>query len=101
MTLTETQQSTIESWLSEHWTGQAKCPAGHDAWSLSPTMSFMPGFVTSELSPTMSFMPGFVTSETGPKIAHERGFTFVVMICTECAHVALLDTKTIGVSFAA
>jgi len=49
----------------------------------------------------MSFMPGFVTSETGPKIAHERGFTFVVMICTECAHVALLDTKTIGVSFAA
>jgi len=86
MALTETQQSTIESWLSEHWTGQAKCPAGHDAWSLSPTMSFM---------------PGFVTSETGPKIAHERGFTFVVMICTECAHVALLDTKTIGVSFAA
>ena len=32
------------------------------------------------------------------KIAHERGFTFVVVTCSECAYAALLDTKTIGVS---
>ena len=82
MTLTETQQSTIETWLNEHWNGQAKCPAGHDVWSVSPTMSFM---------------PGYVTSEAGPKIAHEHGFTFVVLTCSECGYVALLDTKTVGV----
>ena len=85
MTVTPTQKATIESWLEEHWAGQATCPAGHDAWSLSPTMSFM---------------PGFVVGEAGPKIAHERGSTFVVLTCTECAYVAFLDTKTIGVSLA-
>jgi hypothetical protein len=85
MTVTEMQRSTIDAWLAEHWNGQATCPAGHDAWSLNPTMSFM---------------PGFVTSEAGPKIAHERGFTFVVLTCAGCAYVALLDTKTMGVSLA-
>ncbi len=85
MTVSETQKATIDGWLSKHWSGQAKCPAGHDDWAVNPTMSFM---------------PGFVVSEAGPKIAHERGFTFVVLTCTECAYVALLDTKTIGVSLA-
>ena len=85
MTVTENQRTTIESWLNEHWVGQAQCPAGHDAWSVNPTMSFM---------------PGFVVGDAGPKIAHEHGFTFVVLTCTECAYVALLDTKTIGVSLA-
>ncbi len=85
MTVTENQRSTIEMWINQHWAEQAKCPAGHDSWSVAPTMSFM---------------PGFVVSEAGPKIAHERGFTFVVLTCTECAYVALLDTKTIGVSLA-
>ena len=85
MTVTENQRSAIETWLNEHWAGQAKCPAGHDAWTVNPTMSFM---------------PGFVVSDAGPKIAHERGFTFVVLTCSECAYVAFLDTKTIGVSLA-
>ena len=83
MTLTENQRTTIEGWLNEHWAGQARCPAGHDAWSVAPTMSFM---------------PGFVVSDAGPKIAHEHGFSFVVLTCTECAYVALLDSRTIGVS---
>ena len=82
MTMTDTQRATIESWLSEHWTGQAKCPASHDDWSAAPNMSFM---------------PGFEVTEAGPKIVHERGFRFVVMTCGTCAYVALLDTKTIGV----
>jgi hypothetical protein len=85
MTVTENLRSALETWLDEHWVGQATCPAGHDAWSVAPTMSFM---------------PGFVVGDAGPKIAHERGFTFVVLTCTECAYVALLDTKTIGVSLA-
>lgn len=83
MTGTETQRATIETWLNEHWMGQATCPAGHDAWSVSPTMSFM---------------PGFVVTEAGPKIAHDQGFTFVVLTCSECAYVAFLDSRTIGLS---
>jgi hypothetical protein len=86
MTLTDAQRNAIDAWLRDHWTGQAKCPAGHDAWSVSPTMSFM---------------PGYVTSEAGPKIAHERGFTFVVLTCPECAYVALLDTRAIGLALGA
>ena len=85
MTLSETQTATIKAWLAEHWVGQATCPAGHDAWSLSPTMTFM---------------PGFVVGEAGPKIAHELGSTFVVLTCAECAYVALLDARTVGVSLA-
>jgi hypothetical protein len=85
MTLTDAQKTTIESWIADHWTGQSACPAGHDSWTVKPTLSFM---------------PGFVVTEAGPKIAHELGFTFVVLTCSECAYVALLDTKTIGVSLA-
>ena len=74
-------QEAIERWLDEHWRGQARCPAGHGEWSLAPTMSFM---------------PAFAVTEQGPKIVHENGFTFVVLTCTECGYVALLDGRTVG-----
>ena len=83
MTLTDTQQTAVPSWLNEHWVGQAKCPAGHGTWAVAPTMSFM---------------PGFAVTANGPKIVHEAGFTFVVLTCSECGYVALLDSKTIGLS---
>lgn len=79
--MNDAQKTTIERWLDEHWLGQAKCPAGHDGWSVAPNMSFM---------------PGFTVGEGGPKIVHESGFTFVVLTCTTCGYVALLDTSTIG-----
>ena len=78
--MTDAQQSPIDRWLDERWHGQATCPAGHVEWSVAPTMSFM---------------PGFAMTEQGPKIVHENGFTFVVLTCTECGYVALIDTKSI------
>ncbi len=79
--MSEPQKTTIDRWLDEHWHGQATCPAGHGNW---------------EVAPTMSFMPGFAITDGGPKIVHENGFTFVVLTCTECGYVALLDAKTVG-----
>lgn len=51
MTVTDTQQATIEAWIGEHWAGKATCPAGHGAWSVNPTLSYMPGFVVSDAGP--------------------------------------------------
>lgn len=78
--MTEPQQSPIDRWLDERWHGRAACPAGHREWTVAPTMSFM---------------PGFAVTEQGPKIVHENGFTFVVLTCTECGYVALIDAKSI------
>jgi hypothetical protein len=83
MTLSQIQRATVQSWLDQHWLGQAKCPAGHDDWSVAPSLSFM---------------PGFATTPNGPKIVHEDGFTFVVLTCGDCGYVALLDTKKIALS---
>jgi len=80
--MTDPQQNPIlERWLDEHWYGRATCPAGHGEWRLSPTMSFM---------------PGFAVTESGPKIVHENGFTFVVLTCTDCGYVALIDSQSIS-----
>ena len=81
--MNEPAQAAIESWLDDHWRGQATCPAGHDDWKVAENLSFM---------------PGFVVAESGPKIAHDRGFTFVVLTCTQCGYVALLDTGTVGLT---
>jgi hypothetical protein len=83
MTFTDEQTTTIQSWLSANWYGQARCPVGHDdAWSLEDTMSFV---------------PGFVADGGGPRIVHESGFRFVVLTCEKCGYVAFLNTKTLGI----
>jgi hypothetical protein len=81
MTLSDDQKATVQDWLKKNWVGQAKCPAGHDDWSVAPNMSFM---------------PGYAVTEAGPKIMHESGFTFVLLTCGQCGYVALLDGSTIG-----
>ena len=78
--MTDAVQSPIDRWLDAHWHGQATCPAGHGQWTVEPTMSFM---------------PGFALTEQGPKIVHENGFTFVVLTCSTCGYVALLNSKSI------
>ena len=79
--MTDEQTTIVQGWLNEHWLGRATCPAGHSQWSVADRLSFM---------------PGFVTGPTGAKIAHEAGFTFVVLTCAECAYVAFLDAKAVG-----
>ena len=82
MTFTDAQTSTIKGWLDSHWIGKARCPAGHDDWSLESSMSFV---------------PGFVSDEAGSRIVHENGFRFVVLTCEQCGYVAFLNTRTIGI----
>ena len=81
--MNDTTQAAIDRWLDDKWRGQATCPAGHSEWAVAENLSFM---------------PGFVVSEAGPKIAHDRGFTFVVLTCTTCGYVALVDTGAVGLS---
>ncbi len=78
--MTDAPETTVERWLEERWHGQAKCPAGHGDWRVAPSLSFM---------------PGFAITEGGPQIVHEKGFTFVVLTCTECGYVALLNRQAI------
>jgi hypothetical protein len=76
------QRTTVERWLSAHWHGKARCPAGHDTdWSVAENMAFV---------------PNFALGEGGPKIVHERGFGFVVLTCDGCGYVAFLDHRALG-----